>query len=147
MRSSFVMNQPYCQTHAAKSTRAPSTWENARMRRATKRILGMGALAAAGYAIWRAFDARRVDTGVTWEPQPFPYPPEPHATSTAPTPETPVWVDADGGVCPSTHPVKAKLASGIFHVPGGASYERTKADRCYPSADAAEADGLRAAKV
>jgi hypothetical protein len=42
--------------------------------------------------------------------------------------------------------VKAKLSSGIFHVPGGANYARTQADRCYVSADAAETDGLRAAK-
>jgi hypothetical protein len=125
------------------------------MRRATKRILGMGALAAAGYAIWRAFDARKVDTGVTWQPQPFPYPPEPHTTGSEPaaTPEpatgVTAWVDPDpdGGACPASHPVKAKLASGIFHVPGGANYERTNADRCYSSADAAEADGMRASKV
>ena len=33
---------------------------------------------------------------------------------------------ADGS-CPVTHPVKAKLASGIYHVPGGGNYERTEA--------------------
>ena len=43
-------------------------------------------------------------------------------------------------------PVKAKLSSGIFHLPGGANYSRTHADRCYPSAAAAEADGRRASK-
>jgi hypothetical protein len=42
--------------------------------------------------------------------------------------------------------VKAKLASGIFHVPGGANYDRTNADRCYASPEAAESDGLRPAK-
>jgi hypothetical protein len=42
--------------------------------------------------------------------------------------------------------VKAKLASGIFHVPGGANYARTVADRCYLSAGAAESDGLRQSK-
>jgi hypothetical protein len=42
--------------------------------------------------------------------------------------------------------VKAKLASGIFHVPGGANYARTVADRCYLSPEAAEADGLRPSK-
>ena len=42
--------------------------------------------------------------------------------------------DADGS-CPATHPVKAKLASGIYHVPGGGNYERTKPDRCYVDAD------------
>ena len=45
-----------------------------------------------------------------------------------------------------SHPVKAKLASGIFHEPGGANYARTHADRCYASGEAAEADGLRPAK-
>lgn len=56
------------------------------------------------------------------------------------------WVAPVDGACPTTHPVKAKLASKIFHVPGGASYERTVPDRCYVDAAAAEADGLRAAK-
>jgi hypothetical protein len=58
-----------------------------------------------------------------------------------------VWSDPhDDGSCPVTHPVKAKLASGVFHLPGMANYERTKADRCYPDAVAAEADDLRQAK-
>ena len=52
----------------------------------------------------------------------------------------------DDGSCPSSHPVKAKLASGVFHLPGMANYERTKADRCYPDAEAAQADNLRQAK-
>ncbi|HEY5700154.1 MAG TPA: hypothetical protein VIT01_21795 [Acidimicrobiales bacterium] len=50
---------------------------------------------------------------------------------------------ADGG-CPDGYPVKAKLKSKIFHVAGGVLYERTIPDRCYASAQAAEADGLRA---
>ncbi len=50
---------------------------------------------------------------------------------------------ADGG-CPDGYPVKAKLKSKIFHVEGGVLYERTVPDRCYVSAQAAEADGLRA---
>ena len=44
-------------------------------------------------------------------------------------------------------PVKAKVASGIFHVEGGRNYARTKPDRCYASAEAAEADGLRQSKT
>jgi hypothetical protein len=56
------------------------------------------------------------------------------------------WVDPDGSVCPTSHPVKAKLASKIFHLPGMLNYERTKPDRCYLDAAKAEADGLRAAK-
>ncbi len=56
------------------------------------------------------------------------------------------WVEPVDGACPTSHPVKAKLASKIFHVPGGASYDRTTPDRCYRDAAAAEADGLRPAK-
>lgn len=58
----------------------------------------------------------------------------------------PAWVEPRDGVCPPTHPVKAKLSSGIFHVPGGAMYARTKPDRCYRDTAAAESDGLRPAK-
>ena len=56
------------------------------------------------------------------------------------------WAEPIDGACPPGFPVKAKLTSGIFHVPGGLSYDRTKPDRCYPTAVAAEADGLRAAR-
>ena len=56
------------------------------------------------------------------------------------------WVEPTGGVCPTTHPVKAKISSKIFHLPGMTNYERTHPDRCYTDATAAEADGLRAAK-
>jgi hypothetical protein len=43
--------------------------------------------------------------------------------------------------------VKAKLSSGIFHVPGGMNYERTRPDRCYVDSAAAERDGLRRSKM
>lgn len=56
------------------------------------------------------------------------------------------WSAPVDGACPDGFPVKAKLRSGIFHVPGGLAYERTHPDRCYPTPEAAEADGLRAAK-
>lgn len=57
------------------------------------------------------------------------------------------WVepDADGG-CPGSHPIKGNDQSKIFHVPGGMSYERTKAERCYCDEASAEADGYRKAK-
>jgi len=132
------------------------------MKRLMKRLLGFGALAAVAYGAWRMYERSRVDTGVTWDPQPFPYPPRPHvdaAQETAPS-ATPVtasapatateaatpWVEPDGAACPTSHPVKVKLASGIFHVPGGMNYDRTHADRCYANPDAAEADGFRPAK-
>lgn len=58
------------------------------------------------------------------------------------------WTDPDDdGGCPVSHPVKAKSSSGIYHVPDGGLYQRTKADRCYGSPAAAEADGFRASKT
>jgi hypothetical protein len=69
------------------------------------------------------------------------------ASGDAPRPTGPVaWVEPVDGGCPDGYPIKGKLKSGIFHQPGGLAYERTKPDRCYPDAAAAEADGLRAAK-
>ena len=108
-------------------------------RRTVWRALGLGVLAGTAYAVWRAIDANRTTT-VGWEPQPFPSPSQPRADAEAP------WVEPDDGVCPSSHPVKAKLVSGIYHRPGGQSYDRTRPDRCYRDGPAAEADGLRAAK-
>jgi hypothetical protein len=49
-------------------------------------------------------------------------------------------------MCPTSHPIKAKLSSKIFHLPGMFAYNRTQPDRCYASEDAAVADGLRRAK-
>jgi hypothetical protein len=76
--------------------------------------------------------------------EPDPDAPQPTEVATA-DPDA-AWVDPVDEACPATHPVKAKMASKIFHVPGGLSYERTKPDRCYRDAASAEADGLRAAK-
>ncbi len=63
-----------------------------------------------------------------------------------PKPPAQAWVEPTGGLCPTSHPVKAKLTSKIFHLPGMLNYERTRPDRCYVDATKAEADGLRAAK-
>ena len=71
---------------------------------------------------------------------------EPAAAATAGD-GPPDWVEASAAEpAPTTHPVKAKLASGIYHLPGMLNYERTRPDRWYRSAEAAEADGLRIAK-
>lgn len=56
------------------------------------------------------------------------------------------WVAPVDGTCPADYPVKVKLRSGIFHQPGMLAYERTIPDRCYPTVDAAAADGFRPAK-
>jgi hypothetical protein len=109
-----------------------------------------GLLAGIAYAAWRTIAARTPRTdGVTFKSGPFPSPPQPvpAPTRTTPTPGVaPAWVEPDDGACPASHPVKAKIASGIFHVPGGLSYDRTQADRCYVDAAGAESDGLRPAK-
>jgi hypothetical protein len=113
--------------------------ENASVNKTVRRILGIGLLAGLAYAVWRRLPSH-TEHGPAWEAQPFPFPPQP-AIDDSP------WVDAaESGACPAHHPVKAKMASGIFHLPGGANYTRTQADRCYLSADAAEADGLRPSK-
>lgn len=123
------------------------------MGKLVKRVLGMGVLAGAGYALWRAYERRSETAEVRWEPQAFPFPPTPASRepgAAKPTAQraatSPACVEPVDGECPSGYPVKAKLASGIFHVPGGQNYERTRPDRCYASAAAAEADGLRPAK-
>jgi hypothetical protein len=128
------------------------------MRKSVKRALGAGIVSGVAYAAWRAWNARAVERprGVEWSSAPFPFPPVPRPATgghdVAPTTPAPAalspWVEPDAdGACPSTHLVKAKLASGIYHVPGGANYTRTKPDRCYIDEAAAAADGLRASKV
>lgn len=64
---------------------------------------------------------------------------------TAPAAGTP-WVEPSDGTCPDGYPVKGKLKSGIFHIPGMLAYDRTRPDRCYATAEDAVADGLRPAK-
>lgn len=75
----------------------------------------------------------------------------PPAASSAASNDSPdtdrTWAAPDGDDCPPGFPVKVKIASGIYHVEGMLNYERTHPDRCYRSADAAEADGYRASKV
>jgi hypothetical protein len=126
------------------------------MGRGSKRLVGAGLFAGLAYSAWRAW-RRRVPapTGeITWDNAPFPFPPIPRPAGTpsagaAPAPAATVESYTEpgaDGTCPATHPVKAKLSSGIYHLPGGSNYDRTKADRCYLDAAAADADGLRAAK-
>ncbi|MFA5884837.1 MAG: hypothetical protein WDA60_13365 [Acidimicrobiia bacterium] len=121
-----------------------------------KRLLGAGVIAGAAYAVWRVLDERARTSTLEWTPQPFPAPPiaVPHPSEARPAPAVgrtdsapeSSWVGPDGDHCPLSHPVKAKLASGIFHSPGGQMYDRTVPDRCYRDPAAAEADGLRASK-
>jgi hypothetical protein len=95
------------------------------------------------------------DADVVVAPGPDPQPEREPEPSPAPAPDPvedrsngdhPDAVDPVDGACPVTHPVKGKLKSRIFHVPGLVNYERTRPDRCYVDVAAAERDGLRVAK-
>lgn len=104
------------------------------------------------------------ESGIERRPAPAPAPPllsaiparpakKASAPSRATAKKTPrakkpatAWVEPNEGVCPNSHPIKAKLASGIFHLPGMFAYDRTRPDRCYASAQDAEGDGLHRAK-
>jgi hypothetical protein len=102
----------------------------------------LGAVVGAGYAVWRILtsrtpESRRADVHIPAQLEP---PGGPETTDVGAT-----WVEPVEGACPSSHPVKAALSSGTFHVPGGPAYERSVPDRCYLDAAAAEADGLRPA--
>ena len=110
------------------------------------RAVGVGTLLLTAYALWRLVEATRV-AGEHGEPAPssagtatlVAVPDPPRAALAA-------WVESDGAACPVTHPVKANVRSGIYHLPGGASYDRTRPDRCYRDPAAAVADGLRASR-
>lgn len=56
------------------------------------------------------------------------------------------WVGPTGRICPPSHPVKAKLSSRIFHLPGMAAYNRTTPDRCYVDEASAVDDGFTKSK-
>jgi hypothetical protein len=108
-----------------------------------KRVVGAGILAGLIYALYRAWQARvpAHERTIEWQSAPFPFPPTPR-------PLLPLWVEPkEDGACPTTHPIKGKLSSGIYHVAGGANYDRTHPDRCYLDEDAALRDGLRRAKA
>jgi hypothetical protein len=65
---------------------------------------------------------------------------------TKPDASSRVWVEPVGATCPPDHPVKVKLASRLFRVPGMFAYERSRPDRCYPDDQAAMAEGFTRAQ-
>lgn len=85
------------------------------------------------------------EVGVATAPEPAPAP-NPVA-DVADVTEVARWAPPVDGECPPGYPVKANDNSGIYHLPGGRSYERTVAERCYATAEAAEADGYRQSKT
>jgi hypothetical protein len=128
------------------------------VRRLLRRVFMLSVVAGTAYAVWRWFESQRSESGLSWEPQPARYPPKPqpqnavHVPSQVEPPGGPetadvgaAWVEPADGTCPGSHPVKAKMSSGIFHVEGGLNYDRIHPDRCYRDPAAAEADGLRKA--
>ena len=48
-----------------------------------------------------------------------------------------------GWDCPAWAPIKGNANSGIYHVPGGAYYSRTKPEECFATEAAAQAAGYR----
>lgn len=123
-------------------------------------LLLLSAVGGATYAWWRDRQMAGDLAPAEWPPltpqsdtsattartlhEPAPAPSDDAATSDA---ASTTWVaPLDDGTCPDGYPIKANDNSGIFHVPGGRFYERTKAERCYASADDAAADGYRRSK-
>lgn len=68
------------------------------------------------------------------------------AAHDAPQRDAHAWRASVDGACPPEFPVKVSR-SGIYHVEGDRSYDRTTPERCYASAGDAEADGFRRAKA
>ena len=134
---------------------------------ALRRLFWLAALGGAGFAGWSLWNSSRgaAPTGSAQPPPRTSVPPrpsagpieaaervEPAAPQVDPTPAPQAfvavaeWVAPVDGACPASHPVKANDNSGIFHVPGGRFYDRTRPERCYATPEAATADGYRAAK-
>ena len=120
-----------------------------RLRRSLLLLVLLGAVAAAARAARRRAVVPPSDVeDAVWPPladvavAPGPEHSPVRTPGQAQTP--PAWVEPEDGACPLSHPVKAKVQSGIFHAPGSAFYDRTQPDRCYRDVAAAEADGLRA---
>lgn len=108
-----------------------------------RRTLSLVAIAAVGVGAFVV--VRRRAAVPTTAPPEAPETPVVPATPAAVPP--PAWVATAGGDAPDGYPVKVNTRSGIFHVPGGRSYDRTVPDRCYATAADAEADGYRRAKA
>jgi hypothetical protein len=106
-----------------------------------RRLLFLAVVVGLGFVVARIRRAALVP-----EPDRDPWSTEPPVALEADAQAAAAWLEPVGDACPSTHPVKGKLSSGIYHLPGMMAYDRTKPDRCYIDAAAAEADGLRPAK-
>jgi hypothetical protein len=107
-------------------------------------IVSTAVLLAALANWWR----QRNEPGLAAGPPEWPpWPDVPTPPPTTPATSAPAWVEATDGEDPAGYPIKLKVSSGIFHVPGGRFYERTNPDRWYATAEAAIADGYRQSKT
>ena len=125
------------------------------MTRWLRRLFLLALISGAAFAAWTALQRRNELAGPPTHPpptpsrppQPPPAPPEASPTARAAEPATSErWRQPIAGACPDGYPIKV-AKSGIYHVPGGRSYDRTTAERCYVNTDDAEADGYRRAKA
>ena len=129
------------------------------MTRWLRRLFLLALISGAAFAAWTALQRRNELAGPptptpSRPPQPPPAPPPPtlqppeaSPTARAAEPATSErWRQPIAGACPDGYPIKV-AKSGIYHVPGGRSYDRTTAERCYVNTDDAEADGYRRAKA
>ena len=105
----------------------------------------LAAIGGAAFNWWRERTAQPTsDDAPAWPPLETVATPEAASATSAPTAS---WSEpSSDGSCPDGFPIKANDKSGIFHVPGGRFYDRTKPERCYPTAEDALADGYRRAK-
>jgi micrococcal nuclease len=74
--------------------------------------------------------------------EPTPTPPPPPSSSSGRGGSSP---PVSGNACPSEAPIKGNQ-SGIYHVPGGQSYDRTNPEECFASEEEAQAAGYRKAE-
>jgi hypothetical protein len=113
-----------------------------RIGRWTAGVALLGLAAGAAVVLWRRFGPVRAGAAAEAPPE---WPPFERLAPAADPPRS--WVAPVDGACPAGYQVKANERSGIYHVPGGRFYERTRPDRCYAEAADAEADGYRRAKA
>ena len=52
-----------------------------------------------------------------------------------------------GGGCPAEAPIKGNANSGIYHVPSGQFYGKTKAEQCFATEQDAQNAGFRKSKL
>jgi len=113
------------------------------MTTALRRTLFLVVLAVLGGAAYSWWNGRKGTLAPAAAPE---WPPITIASESVPATDQ-TWVPAnEDGSSPPGYPVKVKTSSGIYHVPGGRFHERTRPDRCYATAEAAEADGYRPSK-